>query len=116
VDIELQRSLRDVQDHALRITDKLGSFRAILDNALTVNATLVTQRQTDTALTQNEQVKRISAWAAILFGPTLVGTIYGMNFTYMPELDWVWGYPAALALMAATSVGLYLIFKRRHWL
>jgi magnesium transporter len=116
VDLELQRSLRDVLDHALRITDKLGSLRAILQNALTVNATLETQRQTETALTQNEQVKKISGWAAILFGPTLVGTVYGMNFTYMPELDWVWGYPLALGLMAATSVTLWGVFRRRHWL
>jgi magnesium transporter len=116
VDIELQRSLRDVHDHVLRVADRLSSFRAVLDNALTVNATLVTQRQTETALEQNEQVKKISGWAAILFGPTLVGTVYGMNFTHMPELDWVWGYPAALALMAATSVALFLVFKRHHWL
>jgi magnesium transporter len=116
VDIELQRSLRDVLDHTLRVNERLSSFRTILDNALTVNATLVTQRQTETALTQNDQVKKISGWAAILFGPTLVGTIYGMNFTYMPELHWPWGYPMALGLMAATSVTLYVVFKRRHWL
>ncbi len=116
VDIELQRSLRDVYDHALRVADRLASFRAVLDNALTVNATLVTQRQTETALQQNEQVKKISGWAAILFGPTLVGTVYGMNFEHMPELDLAWGYPAALLLMVATSVALYTMFKRRHWL
>ncbi|HWI32218.1 MAG TPA: magnesium and cobalt transport protein CorA [Microbacterium sp.] len=116
VDLELQRSLRDVHDHSLRITDRIGTFRSILENALTVNATLVTQRQTDTALVQNEQVKKISGWAAILFGPTLVGTIYGMNFTYMPELHWVIGYPLAIALMAATSVTLYVVFRKKHWL
>lgn len=116
VHIELQRSLRDVHDHALRVNDRVAAFRAILDNALTLNATLVTQRQTDTALAQNEQVKKISGWAAILFGPTLVGTIYGMNFVYMPELEWQLGYPMALALMAATSVTLYVVFKRRRWL
>lgn len=116
VDIELQRALRDVLDHVLRQCDKLGSMRAILDNALTVNATLVTQRQTDTALEQNEQVKKISGWAAILFGPSLVGTIYGMNFKDMPELDWAFGYPTALAAMAATSLALWLVFKRKHWL
>ena len=116
VDIELRRRFRDVHDHALRINDRIIAFRAILDNALTVNATLVTQRQTDTALVQNEQVKRISAWAAILFGPTLVGTVYGMNFRYMPELDWTFGYPLALALMAATSAVLYGVFKGKRWL
>lgn len=116
VDLELQRSLRDVHDHALRIIDKASAFRAILDNALTVNATIVTQRQTDTALVQNEQVKKISGWAAILFGPTLVGTIYGMNFEYMPELEWPLGYPMALGLMAATSIALYVVFRKRRWL
>lgn len=116
VDIELQRALRDVHDHALKTIERIAGFRVILENALTVNSTLVTQRQTDTALVQNEQVKKISGWAAILFGPTLVGTVYGMNFVYMPELQWVFGYPMALALMAATSAALYLTFKRRHWL
>jgi magnesium transporter len=116
VDLELQRSLRDVLDHVLRITDKLGSLRAILENALTVNATLVTQRQTETALTQNEQVKKISGWAAILFGPTLVGTIYGMNFDNMPELHWQFGYPMAVGLMVATSIALWGVFKWKKWL
>jgi len=116
VDIELQRNLRDVHDHALRITDKIATFRSLLDNTLTVNATLVSERQTDTALVQNEQVKKISSWAAILFGPTLVGTIYGMNFDYMPELHWPAGYPMALGLMATTSVVLYTVFRKKHWL
>jgi magnesium transporter len=116
VDIELQRSLRDVLDHSLRVSEKLTALRSILENALTVNATLVTQRQTDTALVQSEQVKKISGWAAILFGPTLVGTIYGMNFTHMPELDWVWGYPLAIAAMAATSLTLWGVFRRKHWM
>ena len=65
---------------------------------------------------QNEQVKRISAWAAILFAPTLVGTIYGMNFEHMPELAWRFGYPLALVLMLLFSLGLYMIFKRRRWI
>jgi magnesium transporter len=116
VDAELQNALRDVHDHSLRITDRITSFRSLLENALTVNATLVAQRQADTALVQNEQVKKISGWAAILFGPTLVGTIYGMNFEYMPELHWVIGYPLAVGLMAATSVTLYAVFRRKRWL
>jgi magnesium transporter len=123
VDLEVKRALRDVHDHAIRIVDRSASFRTILENALLLHATLVTQRQNDAmaemteySLTQNEQVKKVSGWAAILFAPTLVGTIYGMNFDYMPELHWVWGYPMALSLMAATSVTLYLIFKRKGWL
>ncbi len=123
VDVELRRNLRDVQDHAIRIVERADSFRALLQNALTVQATLVGQRQndemrslTETSLDQNEEVKKISAWAAILFAPTLVGTVYGMNFDRMPELHWSFGYPLALALMLVTSVTLYLVFKRRRWL
>ena len=116
VHIELQRSLRDVLDHAIRISERLSSFRAILENALTVNSTLVTRRQTETALAQNEQVKKISGWAAILFGPSIVAGIYGMNFREMPELHWAWGYPMAIALMVVTAVGLYAVFKWRKWM
>ncbi len=116
VDLELQRSLRDVLDHVLRQCEKLTALRAILDNALTVNATLVTQRQTETSLQQNEQVKKISGWAAILFGPSLIGAIYGMNFENMPELEWQYGYPMALVLMVAVSAGLWLTFKWKKWL
>ncbi|MDO8382587.1 MULTISPECIES: magnesium/cobalt transporter CorA [Microbacterium] len=116
VNIELQRSLRDVHDHTLSTTDRLATFRSLLDNALTVNSTLVSERHTETALVQNEQVKKISGWAAILFGPTLVGTIYGMNFDDMPELHWTYGYPMALGLMAATSITLYVVFRKKRWL
>lgn len=84
-----------------------------------MNAALVAQRQNDetTSLTeagyeQNEQVKRISSWAAILSGPTLVASIYGMNFDHMPELGWHLGCPFAMLL----GVSLYAIFKRRGWL
>jgi magnesium transporter len=61
-------------------------------------------------------VKKISAWAAILFAPTLIGTVYGMNFKHMPELGWFYGYPYAIGLMVAVCVSLYLVFKRRSWL
>lgn len=115
-DLELQRSLRDVHDHVLRVTERVAVFRSLLDNALAVNSTLVSERQTETALVQNEQVKKISGWAAILFGPTLVGTIYGMNFDNMPELSWTFGYPMALGLMLATSIVLYVVFRKKHWL
>jgi magnesium transporter len=120
---ELQRYLRDVQDHALRTTEQVGSFREMLQNILSVNLTLVGLSQneevkalTQASIAQNDEVKKISAWAAILFAPTLVGTVYGMNFEHMPELHWTLGYPFALALMLVVSVSLYLIFKRRGWL
>ena len=63
-----------------------------------------------------DNFKKISAWAAILFAPTLVGTIYGMNFDFMPELSWRFGYPFAIGLMGVVCVSLYVIFKRRDWL
>ncbi|HJQ28053.1 MAG TPA: magnesium/cobalt transporter CorA [Rubrobacter sp.] len=109
VDSEVRRYLRDVRDHVLQVTERLAGFRELLQNILSVNLTL-------SSLAQNEEVKKISAWAAILFAPTLVGTIYGMNFRYMPELNWLLGYPFALVLMACISLTLYLIFKRRGWL
>ncbi len=122
-DPELQRFLRDVQDHALRITEQIAGFREILQNILSVNLTLVGLSQneevkalTEVSIDQNNEVKKISAWAAILFAPTLVGTVYGMNFDHMPELHWVIGYPFALLLMLLVSVSLYVVFKRRDWL
>jgi magnesium transporter len=116
VDIELQRLLRDVEDHTLRVTQRIDSFRELLNNMLTVNATVVAQRQAETSLAQNEEIKKISSWAAILFAPTLVGTVYGMNFDHMPELHWLFGYPFALVLMGVVSVTLYFVFKAKDWL
>jgi magnesium transporter len=123
VDSEVRRYLRDVQDHALRVTEQIVGFREILQNILSVNLTLVSLSQneevnklTQVSIEQNEEVKRISAWAAILFAPTLVGTIYGMNFNHMPELHWLLGYPLALVLMLVTSVSLYAVFKQRGWI
>ncbi|WP_460496985.1 magnesium and cobalt transport protein CorA [Glycomyces tarimensis] len=123
VDLELQRLLRDVEDHTVRVSEKLDSFRELLSTMLTVNAAVVGQRQnqemqrlSEASLSQNEEVKKISAWAAILFAPTLVGTVYGMNFDHMPETHWAWGYPFSLVLMASVSVSLYLVMKWRRWL
>ncbi|MEP7157932.1 MAG: magnesium and cobalt transport protein CorA [Chloroflexota bacterium] len=119
---ELQRWLRDVADHATTVAERVSGFRQNLSDILTVNATLVNQAQneeikrlTQASFAQNEEVKRISAWAAIIFAPTLIGTIYGMNFD-MPELHWAYGYPFALILMVIVSVGLFWIFKARGWL
>ncbi len=116
VDDEERRYLRDVQDHAIRIEERVDEFRTLLQNILSVHLTLETKALTEVAVSQNEQVQKISAWAAILFAPTLIGTVYGMNFKDMPELGWRLGYPMAIALMVAVSVALYLIFKRRRWI
>ena len=123
VDLELRRYLRDVKDHIIRIVERGDSFRQLLQNALQVHATLVTQRQNEemrnlaeTSLAQSEQSKKVASWAAILFAPTLIAGIYGMNFDVMPELGWVAGYPFALALMVAFGLALYIVFKHRNWL
>ncbi|MFG2439251.1 magnesium and cobalt transport protein CorA [Streptomyces sp. NPDC048508] len=122
-DDELQRYLRDVADHVTHTSERVDGFRQALTDILTVNATLVTQQQNaemralaEAGFEQNEEIKKISSWAAILFAPTLVGTIYGMNFDHMPELTWQFGYPFAIGLMGVVCVSLYFIFKRRHWL
>ncbi|MFJ2190632.1 magnesium and cobalt transport protein CorA [Kitasatospora sp. NPDC087861] len=122
-DDELQRYLRDVADHATYAAERVDGFRQMLQNILTVNATLVSQRQNEemkqlaeAGHVQNDEIKKISSWAAILFAPTLIGTVYGMNFEIMPELKWAFGYPFAIGLMALVCTGLYLIFKRRNWL
>ena len=123
VDEDLRSYLRDVADHVIQVTERVEGFRLQLRDILTVNATLVAQRQneeirelTEASIAQGEEVKKISAWAAILFAPTLVGTVYGMNFDSMPELDWHLGYPFALVLMVGVSLTLYAVFKRRDWI
>jgi magnesium transporter len=121
--LEVRRGLRDVLDHVTRLQERADAFRVLLQNALTVNATLVGQRQndqmaqlTESSLKQGDDVKRVSSWAAIGFAPTLIAGVYGMNFRFMPELQWRFGYPYAVLLMIAVGVGLYVMFKRRDWL
>ena len=92
VDDEEGRYLRDVHDHALRVQEQADGFRELLQNILSVSLTLETKTLGEVSNKQNDEVKRISAWAAILFAPSLVGTVYGMNFEHMPELRWQHGY------------------------
>lgn len=122
-DEDERRALRDVHDRALRLVEQADAFRQVLQNILNLNLTLEAKRlaEMSNALTemsngQNEVVKKISAWAAILFAPTFIGTIYGMNFQTMPELAWDLGYPFSLALMALVAVALYALFKKQKWI
>ena len=108
-DAEVRRHLRDLRDRALRVTERVEGFRELLSNILTVNFTIV-------GIQQNDQTKKISAWAAIVIVPTLIAGIYGMNFDYMPELHWRFGYLFALSVMALVALFLYLRFKRSGWL
>lgn len=137
VDEEVQHRLRNVLDHALRVTERVDSFRSLLENALTLHATLVSQEQNEAmrrmtsaslaqgeesrqlaraAHQQGEEVKKISSWAAILFAPGLIAGVYGMNFDDMPELHWRYGYPAAIVAMLALAGILWLVFRKRNWL
>ncbi len=116
VNVELQRHLRDVEDHVEQVTARADSFRQLLQNALTVDGTLTANRQNEASAAENEQMKKISSWAAILFAPSFVGSIYGMNFDVMPELHWAFGYPLALALMFSVGAAMYFVFKRKGWL
>lgn len=106
---ELQTYLQDVSDHLSRVVTEATGLRDSLSQILNVNATLVAQRQ-------NEDMKKISGWAAILFAPTLVGAIYGMNFDVMPELHWTLGYPMAVTTMVALAATLYLVFRTKKWM
>ena len=110
------RYVRDVLDHALRLQERVDGFRELLHSILSVNLTLETKALSEAGIRQNEEVKKISAWAAILFAPSVIGTVYGMNFRHMPELHWRFGYLYALGLMIAVSAALYLLFKRRSWI
>ncbi len=120
---ELVEYFRDVQDHAIQVQEQVASMRELLQNIVSTNLAVVSVQQneefkamTQASMQQNDEIKRISSWAAILFAPTLIGTVYGMNFANMPEVDWAFGYPLALLLMAATSIGMWAWFRRNGWL
>jgi magnesium transporter len=106
---ELRPYFRDVRDHVIRYVREVDAFRELLTSILAANLTQASVRQ-------NEDVRRISAWAAIVAVPTLITGIYGMNFEHMPELGWTVGYPLALAVMALVCIALYRNFKRAGWL
>ena len=106
---DLRHYFRDVADHATRIAKGVDNLRQMLSDAMQVNVALM-------ALRQNDVVKSLAAWGAILALPTMVFSMYGMNFHFMPELGWSFGYPLALAATAAGCVFLYRRFKRAGWL
>jgi magnesium transporter len=106
---EVQPYFRDIYDHLLRDVQIADNYRELLTSILEANLTQVSVRQ-------NEQMRQISAWAAILAVPTLIAGVYGMNFRNMPELHWHLGYPAALIVMLLMCLGLYTYFRRIDWL
>ena len=106
---EVRPYVRDVYDHSVRINETVDSLRELLTSALEANLSLI-------AVAQNDSMKQLAAWAAIIAVPTMIAGVYGMNFQHMPELEWWLGYPFALGLMVAVCGGLYWRFKRAGWL
>lgn len=100
---------RDVYDHAIRINEHVDTLRELLTGALEAHLSL-------TAVSQNDAMKKLAGWAAIIGVPTMVAGVYGMNFKFMPELGWHYGYPVVMAGLLATCVYLYYRFKRSGWL
>ena len=123
IDPELRYELRDIDSHATRIIEQVDSCRMVLQNALVVQSTLATQKQneemqklTEEGLSQNQEVKKISGWAAILFAPSLVAGIYGMNFLNIPLMHNRFGFGISILMMVGVSLSMYAIFKKKRWL
>jgi magnesium transporter len=106
---EMRSYFGDVLDHAIRVRDQVASLDELLTSIL--QASLAR-----TSLADNEDTRKISAWAAMIAVPTLITGVYGMNFTYMPELNWRYGYPMVLVLIVVVCYSLYRGFKRSGWL
>ncbi|PWK92212.1 magnesium and cobalt transport protein CorA [Fulvimonas soli] len=106
---ELRAYFRDVYDHVFRVNESIGAMREMLAAAINVNLALVT-------FGQNEVMKRLAGYAAMLAAPTLITSWYGMNFHHMPELDKPWAYPAMIALVVGVVAGIYVWLKRSRWL
>ncbi len=105
----LRDHLRDVSDHVKRIEDSITTQRELLTSVLQANLAVI-------SVQQNDVVKKISGWAAIITVPTLIASVYGMNFEHMPELQWRFGYPMALVVMVAIGFVLHRVLRRAGWL
>jgi magnesium transporter len=104
-----QEYYRDVYDHLMRINQSIDALREMVTTALSVNLSLIT-------VSENETTKRLASYAALVAVPTMVAGIYGMNFKQMPELEWDYGYPMAVAIMFAVDIFLFFKFRRAGWL
>lgn len=106
---QLREYFRDVDDHLRRVSGRIEGFRDLLLTALQANLTQVSVRQ-------NEDMRKISAWVAIIAVPTAIAGVYGMNFQVMPELEWRLGYPAVMLVIVVICTLLYVRFRRAGWL
>ncbi|MDK1343693.1 magnesium and cobalt transport protein CorA [Streptomyces sp. 378] len=109
VDPEIQAYFRDVSDHLLRAKEQIAAFDELLNSILQAHLAQVT-------VAQNEDMRKITAWAAIVAVPTMVCGVYGMNFEHMPELQWRYGYGMVIGVISAACLALYRGFRRSGWL
>jgi magnesium transporter len=105
-----------VHDHLLRVGDRIDGYDNLLTGVLQADLARVAVRQNDAAARQSEDVRKISAWAAIGLVPTAIAGIYGMNFDDMPGLHTGYGFGIVLGVILLACIGLYVQFRRRHWL
>ncbi|MDX2597891.1 MULTISPECIES: magnesium/cobalt transporter CorA [Streptomyces] len=109
VDDKARPFFRDVNDHLARVNESVESLDRLVSDILNAHLAQMSVRQ-------NDDMRKISAWAAMAAIPTMIAGIYGMNFDHMPELHWLWSYPVVIVVMAVLEVLLYRQFKRRGWL
>ncbi|WP_069771844.1 magnesium/cobalt transporter CorA [Streptomyces sp. LUP30] len=100
---------RDVSDHLTRVNESVEGLDRLVTDILSAHLAQMSVRQ-------NDDMRKISAWAAMAAVPTMIAGIYGMNFDHMPELHWVWSYPAVIVVMGVLELLLFRLFKRRGWL
>ncbi|GED84908.1 magnesium and cobalt transport protein CorA [Streptomyces sp. NPDC056112] len=109
IDPDIQKYFRDVADHVARVQEQVIGFDELLNSILQANLA-------QASVAQNEDMRKITAWAAIIAVPTMVCGVYGMNFKYMPELHLKYGYPLIVAVTAAICLGIHRTLKRNGWL
>ncbi|MEV7611462.1 magnesium/cobalt transporter CorA [Streptomyces sp. NPDC089799] len=109
VELDFRAYFRDVADHLSRVIEQITSYDALLDSVLQAHLAQVT-------VAQNEDMRKITAWAAIVAVPTMVCGVYGMNFEHMPELRWTYGYPTVLGVIAVACFVIHRSFRRNGWL
>lgn len=109
IDPDIQKYFRDVADHLARVQEQVIGFDELLNSILQANLA-------QASVAQNEDMRKITAWAAIIAVPTMVCGVYGMNFKHMPELHWRYGYPVIMSITVAICLGIHRTLKRNGWL
>lgn len=109
IDPDIQKYFRDVADHLVRVQEEVIGFDELLNSILQANLAQAT-------VAQNEDMRKITSWAAIIAVPTMICGVYGMNFKHMPELRWTYGYPMVLGFIGVVCFSIHRMLKRNGWL